>query len=392
MNTKRIWNLCIKLIAMMIFCSLVAGCSSSSSIGVNIDDDSKIASTAIVVDAGEDSSDVTSSVVVPDENKSQIIPTELSGTRTFKNMTYAEPTEWNPTDAESGIYYYPYAGSRNGLVYVYYSEFPCTLDDSVNDAYKDFLKGSFNKEQDTILEEKPIEISGFKAYYARGISHSSDEFDLDCEMYVVHDGSCLYGFLFVEKNSLSEEFLAYSKPIIDSIVITPPQAEATEQSQQENTQEPQEKQQVPADDGATLGQKNALKQAQSYLSFKGFSYSGLVEQLKFEGYSDDEATYAADNCGADWNEQALHSAKDYLSFKGFSASGLKSQLEYEGFTSDQAQYGVDNCGADWNEQAKKAAESYMSFTSFSRDQLISQLEFEGFSREQAEYGATAVGY
>ncbi len=380
------------LIAMMIFCSLVAGCSSSSSTGVNVDDDSKIISTASVVDAGEDSSDVTNSVVVQDENKNQIIPTELSGTRTFKNMTYAEPIEWTPTDAESGIYYYPYAGSRNGLVYVFYSEFPCALDDSVNDAYKDFVKGSFNTEQDTILEEKPMEISGLKAYYVRGISHSGDEYDLDCEMYVVHDGSCLYAFLFGEKSSLSEEFRAYSKPIIDSIVIAPSQAEAAEQSQQENTQEPQEEQQVPADDGATLGQKNALKQAQSYLSFKGFSYSGLVEQLKFEGYSDEEATYAADYCGADWNEQALHSAKDYLSFKGFSASGLKSQLEYEGFTSDQAQYGVDNCGADWNEQAKKAAESYMSFTSFSREQLISQLEFEGFSREQAEYGATAVGY
>ena len=64
MNTKRIWNVCIRLIAMMIFCSLVAGCSSSSSTDVNVDDDSKIASTASVVDAGEDSSDVTNSVVV----------------------------------------------------------------------------------------------------------------------------------------------------------------------------------------------------------------------------------------------------------------------------------------------------------------------------------------
>ena len=344
MNKKRIWNACIRLIAMMIFCSLVAGCSSSSSTGVNVDDDSKIASTASAVDVGKDSSDITDSVVVQDENKSQIIPTELSGTRTLKNMTYAEPTEWIPTDAESGIYYYPYAGSRNGLVYVYYSEFPCTLDDSVNDAYKDFLKGSFNKEQDTILEEKPIEISGFKAYYARGISHPSNEFDLDCEMYIVHDGSCLYGFLFGEKNSLSEEFLAYSKPIIDSIVITPPQAEATEQSQQENSQEPQEEQQVPADDGATLGQKNALKQAQSYLSFKGFSYSGLVEQLKFEGYSDEEATYAADNCGADWNEQAYKKAQEYLKLTSFNHSDMVDQLVFEGFTNDQAEYGATKAG------------------------------------------------
>ena len=43
-----------------------------------------------------------------------------------------------------------------------------------------------------------------------------------------------------------------------------------------------------------------------------FSYSGLVEQLEFEQYSHDDAVYAADNCGADWNKQAAKSAKNYL--------------------------------------------------------------------------------
>ena len=68
------------------------------------------------------------------------------------------------------------------------------------------------------------------------------------------------------------------------------------------------------------------------------------------------------------------------------------QLEFEGFTTEQATYGVDNCDADWNEQAAKSAESYLEYSSFSRDELIDQLEFEGFTHEQAVYGVEANGY
>lgn len=98
---------------------------------------------------------------------------------------------------------------------------------------------------------------------------------------------------------------------------------------------------VEPDSSVTSGMKNALRSAESYLSFSSFSYTGLIDQLKYEGYTQEEATYAADNCGADWNEQAVASAKSYLSLMAFSRSGLIEQLEYEGFTHDQAVYGVD---------------------------------------------------
>lgn len=93
-----------------------------------------------------------------------------------------------------------------------------------------------------------------------------------------------------------------------------------------------------------MGQKNALSQAKSYLSFSAFSYTGLIKQLEFEGFTNEEATYGADNCGADWNEQAAKSAKSYLDFSSFSRSGLIKQLEYEGFTSEQAEYGATAVG------------------------------------------------
>lgn len=94
----------------------------------------------------------------------------------------------------------------------------------------------------------------------------------------------------------------------------------------------------------TLGEKNALKKAQSYLNIMPFSYEGLIKQLEFEQYSHDEAVYGADNCGADWKEQAYQKALDYLDIMAFSRDGLIHQLEFEGFTSSQAEYAADKVG------------------------------------------------
>jgi hypothetical protein len=88
------------------------------------------------------------------------------------------------------------------------------------------------------------------------------------------------------------------------------------------------------------GQENARQQAESYLGFQSFSRKGLIEQLKFEGYSLADATYAVDNVVVDWNEQAALKAQSYLDLQSFSRSGLYEQLLYEGFTRAQANYGV----------------------------------------------------
>jgi protein of unknown function DUF1535 len=76
----------------------------------------------------------------------------------------------------------------------------------------------------------------------------------------------------------------------------------------------------------------------------------------------------------------------------FSYTGLVDQLTYEGFTSEQAVYGADHCGADWNEQAALKAASYLDMSAFSREGLIDQLEYEGFTHDQAVYGVTQNGY
>lgn len=94
----------------------------------------------------------------------------------------------------------------------------------------------------------------------------------------------------------------------------------------------------------TMGQKNALGKAESYLKFSAFSYQGLIEQLEYSQFSHDDAVYAADNCGANWNEQAVKKAESYLSFSSFSRDGLIEQLEYSGFTHEQAVYAADAVG------------------------------------------------
>ena len=145
-------------------------------------------------------------------------------------------------------------------------------------------------------------------------------------------------------------------------------------------------------ENATANQRKALNRAKTYLASMPFSCEGLVEQLEYEGFSVEDAAYAAENCGANWNAQAVQLAKSYLIASGFSYSGLVEQLEFEGFTKDQATYGADNCDADWNEQAAKAAKSYLRSSSFSHSELISQLEYEGFTPEEVAYGVAAAGF
>ena len=93
-----------------------------------------------------------------------------------------------------------------------------------------------------------------------------------------------------------------------------------------------------------MGEKNALRKAGQYLDIMSFSYTGLIKQLEYDGFSTEDATYAADNCGADWNEQAAKKAEQYLDLMAFSRDGLIKQLEYDGFTSEQAAYGAEQNG------------------------------------------------
>jgi hypothetical protein len=94
----------------------------------------------------------------------------------------------------------------------------------------------------------------------------------------------------------------------------------------------------------TAEQENAIGTAEDYLDYSAFSRSGLIGQLKFEGYSTAVATFAVDHVTVNWNEQAYLKAQEYLDYSHFSRSGLIGQLKFEGFTTKQATYGVTKAG------------------------------------------------
>lgn len=96
--------------------------------------------------------------------------------------------------------------------------------------------------------------------------------------------------------------------------------------------------------GMTAGQRNAVRSASDYLDYTAFSRQGLIEQLEFEDYSTEDATFAVDYISPDWNEQAAKAAEDYLDYTAFSRQGLIDQLMFEGYTRTQAEYGVDQAG------------------------------------------------
>lgn len=105
-----------------------------------------------------------------------------------------------------------------------------------------------------------------------------------------------------------------------------------------------------SDSGATAAQKNALRAAKNYLAISPFSRQGLIDQLSSsagDGYSVEDATYAADNVNANWNQQAARAAENYLEMMPFSRDGLIEQLSSQAgdkFTVEQATYGVDKAG------------------------------------------------
>lgn len=47
----------------------------------------------------------------------------------------------------------------------------------------------------------------------------------------------------------------------------------------------------------TLSQKQAVKAAQNYIDVMAFSRQGLIKQLKYEGYTEKDATYAVKKIG-----------------------------------------------------------------------------------------------
>ncbi|MDI9476666.1 MAG: Ltp family lipoprotein [Natronincolaceae bacterium] len=122
------------------------------------------------------------------------------------------------------------------------------------------------------------------------------------------------------------------------------EASKGENEEPEKTEEPEEIIEEEPKPKETLSQKNAVGKAKDYLSVMAYSKSGLIKQLEFEGFDNEDATYAVNKINVNWKEQAVKKGRDYLDIMNYSRSGLIKQLEFEGFTNEEATYAVDEIG------------------------------------------------
>ena len=53
-----------------------------------------------------------------------------------------------------------------------------------------------------------------------------------------------------------------------------------------------------------VSHQNAVAKAEDYLDYTAFSRQGLIDQLEYDDFSTEDATFAVDNIIVDWNEQA----------------------------------------------------------------------------------------
>lgn len=251
------------------------------------------------------------------------------------------PANWSSKtiEGQDGLYFYP-SNDKSALLLLTYLSVP-ELESASDEQLAKNMDGwvSGLKEGTGIISIDSVSDSKYNGINVKSVT-MTQKMDFSDELYTVKSIG------FIANNGLGQIFLTvvnnnninYSddfESILNSLNILESETALNEQP--------------PSDEGATSGeatmeQKNSLGAALDYLAYTAFSYSGLISQLEYEGYSTESATYAADNCGADWNEQAAKMAQDYISYSSFSRDGLIEQLEYEGFTAEQAEYGATAVG------------------------------------------------
>lgn len=231
------------------------------------------------------------------------------------------------------------------------------------DAFMDTLKDrdDFMEDTDTSYGIKTLNRAGRTVYYSEATGNltlNDDDSDNDtstpskCFIYLLSNNNktSFISMILIQPNEgLKYDYENEFDNIVDNVVVND-KKEEEEQSNTNSTTSSSSSTTTPSTNSnastpsPTTGEKNALRTAREYLNISAFSYSGLIHQLEYEGYSTEEATYAADNCNASWNEQAAKSAKEYLDISSFSRQGLIDQLIYEGYTQEQAEYGVTQNG------------------------------------------------
>lgn len=314
------------ILSSVFLCLFAVACSANPS--ENASDSAGSESSAVDADAREEKNDFN---------------TATNTTEVFRGYNISFPSSWtegnNTLDMET---YYAESGEAVAMFQMQCISSPFDSFDELN-ADKDSLGESYGDAFDSfdVSDASEYPISGTKGILY-DYTGSTSGLDVHGKMlvYVSEIGGNLISLQMVQSNNTEYSYFNDFEKILDSVTLS----QSSDNSGAEQTNSPVSGASSANSSGISLEYQNALSKAHDYLRFTAFSYSGLVDQLEYEQFSTDAATYAADNCGADWNEQAAKKAQSYLDFSSFSRQELIDQLLYEGFTSEQAEYGVSAVG------------------------------------------------
>lgn len=232
-------------------------------------------------------------------------------------------------------------------------------DDTIEEYINDFVNssdGAFNNFTNftSVAEKTKISMIPYTRAYADGdiVLKDNSKLNADLTFYFISNNKKdkFVVFMYIQYDGLKYDYEYMVHQIIQNIEVTDKKEDTTNDTSNSTTNSSDNSSDTPtttpstSTPSPTTGEKNALRSAKEYLNISAFSYTRLIHQLEYEGYSTEEATYAADNCNANWNEQAAKAAKEYLSVMSFSRQGLIEQLIFDGFTQEQAEYGVTQNG------------------------------------------------
>ena len=86
---------------------------------------------------------------------------------------------------------------------------------------------------------------------------------------------------------------------------------------------------------------NAIESAEAYNKVFAYSKKGLIENLKYEGFSEEIAECAVKSINVNWKENCVRSAYSYLDLFDMSKKELIHQLDYDGFTTEEIDYAMN---------------------------------------------------
>lgn len=287
--------------------------------------------------SSEDSqSDSQSESIEDSRDEKNDFNVDTNTTSTFFGYEISFPSSWtagtNTLDIET---YYAESGDAVAMFQMQCISSPFESFDELN-ADKDSLSESYGDAYDSfdVSDLTEHSISGTKGLLY-DFTASTSGLDVHGKMlvFVSETGGNLISLQMIQSDNTKYSYFDDFEKILDSVTLS-----------QSDVSEPTGDNASDSSDTVPLEYQNALSKARDYLDFTAFSYIGLIDQLEYEQFSTESATYAADNCGADWNEQAAKKAQDYLDFSSFSRQWLIDQLLFEGFTQEQAEYGVTAVG------------------------------------------------